>query len=93
MKSGNRAAGDGDEAERKNLAGEDRTGAVDEAREGGQLQLGTHEQDADRQHHHHAQLHERAQVIARRQQQPHRQRAGEESVDDDRRRPAPSPTA
>ena len=91
MEAGDGAAGDGDEAEREDLAGEDRARAVDEAREGGQLQLRLHEQDADAQQQDDAQLHERAQVIARREQQPHRQGAGEEAVDDDADAPAPSP--
>ena len=51
MEAGDRAARDGDEAEREDLAGEDRAGAVDEARERRQLQLRPHEQDADGQHH------------------------------------------
>ena len=50
MEAGDGAAGDGDEAERKDLAGEDGAGAVDEAREGGQLQFRAHEQDADAEH-------------------------------------------
>ena len=53
---------------------------------GRQLQLGPHEQNADRQQQDDAELDEGAQVTARRQQQPDRQGAGEESVDDDRDR-------
>ncbi len=86
MKAGDRAAGDGDEAERKNLPGEDRPGAVDEAREGRQLQFGADKQNADPQHEYHPQLHKRAEVIARRQQQPHGQRAGQKSIEDDAHR-------
>ncbi len=50
VEAGDGAAGDGDEAEREDLAGEDGPGAVDEAREGGKLQLGAHEEDADAEH-------------------------------------------
>ena len=67
----------------KDLAREDRTGAVDETRERRQLQIGPDEENADREQQHHAELHERAQIVARREQQPHRQRAREEAVDDD----------
>ncbi len=84
MKSRNRAASDGDEDEGKHFAGEDGTGAVDEAREGRELQRGMHQQDADGQHRHDAQFDERAQIIARGEEQPHRQHAGKESVDDHR---------
>src|SRR2546430_9324617 len=48
-----RSAGDGDKAERKNLAGEDRTGPIGETRERGHLQFRSHEQNPDPQHHHH----------------------------------------
>ena len=43
------AAGDGDEAEGEDVAGEDGAGAVDEAGQGGHLQLGLDEEDADAQ--------------------------------------------
>ena len=77
VKAGDRAAGDGDEAERENFAGEDGAGAVDEARERGHLQRRAHEQDADGERAIDAELHESAEIIARSEQQPDRQRAGE----------------
>ena len=49
----------------KDLAGENRAGAVGETRERGQLQFRADEQNPDRQHQHHAEFDERAQVIAR----------------------------
>ena len=83
MESGDRAAGDGDEAEREDLAGEDGAGAIGEAGEGGQLQFGAHEEDADGEHEDDAELDEGAEVIARREQQPDGQGAGQEAVEDD----------
>ncbi len=74
MKSRNGAASDGDEDEGKDFAGKDGPGAIDEAREGWQLERGMHQQDADGQHRHNAQFDEGAQIIARRKEQPNRQR-------------------
>jgi hypothetical protein len=76
-------AGDGDETEGKQLAGDDQTGAVHELRHGGHLDLGQHQQHAGREGDDRAQLHERAQVISRREQQPHRQDAGGDPINDD----------
>src|SRR5580765_2283148 len=84
MKARDGSAGDGDEAERENLARENGSGAVDEARERRQLQFGSQEDDAYAQQQDHAELDERAQVIARGEQQPYRERTGKESVDDQR---------
>ena len=47
MEAADRPAGDGDERERKELAGEHRAAAVDEPGHGGQLERGQHQQDAD----------------------------------------------
>ncbi len=75
-----RAAGDGDEQEREQLARECRAGAVDELRHRRHLQVGTHDQDAERQAGDHPDLEEGRQVIARRQQQPHRRDRGDKAV-------------
>ncbi len=65
MKSGDRAAGDSDEAEREDLPGEDGARAVDEASKGRELQLGMHNHNADREHEYHTELHEGAEIVAR----------------------------
>ncbi len=60
MEAGNRAAGDGDEAEGEDFAGEDRTGAIDEAREVGHLQHRPRKENADGEQQDYAQFHESA---------------------------------
>ncbi len=86
MKSGDGAAGDGDEAEREDFAGEDGPGAIDEAREArASASSGRTTRMPDGEQRDDAELHEGAEVIARREQQPDGQRAGEEAVDDDAR--------
>ena len=83
MEAGQRAAGDGDEQEREQGARERGAVALDrEGRDGGHLQRGLRDQDADGEQHDGADLHERRQVVARRQQQPHRQHRGGETVGD-----------
>ena len=82
MKAGNRAAGDGDEAKGKDLAGEDRPRAVGEARERRQEHRRARGQDSERQGQNRAEFDEGAQVIARRKQQPHRQHRSGEAVSD-----------
>ena len=84
MESRDRAAGDGDEAKREYLAGENRTAPVRESGECRQLQVGPDEQNPNSQHQDNAKLDERAQVIAGCQQQPDRKSAGEKAVDNDR---------
>ena len=86
MKAADRAAGDGDEREGKNISGEHRAGAVDEAGQRRHVQHGPQRDDSQCQQSNGSQLHERAQVVAGRQQQPDRQRRRCESVDDDQDR-------
>ena len=86
VKAGDGAASNGDEAEGKQFAGENRTGAIDERCERRHPQVRQHEKNTGHQRENRAQLHERAQIIARRQQQPDRQHAGRKSVEDDRPR-------
>ena len=83
VKPADGSAGDGDEAEGKELARHDWPGAVDELGHRRHLQLRQHEQHAKREQEDGAQLHERAEIVARREQQPHRQDAGGKGVDDD----------
>ena len=84
--AGHRAAGDGDEQEREQAAGPDRSAAVDEAGDRRHLQIGPHDHDAERQQQDRADLEEGGQVVARRQQQPDRQHRGDEAVADDDQR-------
>ena len=77
-----RAAGDGDEEEREQVARPDRAGTVDELGQRGHLQLGRDHDDADGQADDGADLQEGRQVVARGQQQPHGQHRGDEAVDD-----------
>ena len=49
MEAGDRAAGDGDEDEREQRAGDDRPAAADELREGRRLELRVDDDDADDQ--------------------------------------------
>ncbi len=80
------AAGDGDEAERKDLAREHRPVAVDEAGERRHVDLRLHEENAhghgeDRPH-----LDEGGEIVPRREQEPNRQGRRGEAVEDDRSR-------
>ena len=86
MPAGHRTAGDGDEQEREQAAGPDRPAAVHEAGNRGHLQIGTHDDDGDREHQDGADLQEGGQVVARCQQQPDRQHRGDEAVADDDQR-------
>ena len=83
MKARYGAAGDGDEAEGKYLAGKDRPGTVGEARERRQQHRRPRGQDSERQRQDGTELDERAQVIARRKQQPDGKHRGGEAVEDD----------
>ena len=82
MEARHRAAGDGDEEEREQVARPDRAGTVDELGQRGHLQLGRDHDDADGQADDGADLQEGRQVVARGQQQPHGQHRGDEAVDD-----------
>ena len=75
------AAGDGDEQEGEQGAGEDRAGAVDEGGDGRHLQVRTHDQYADGQGDDGPDLQEGRQIVARRQQQPDRNDRGDEAID------------
>ncbi len=83
VKTGDGAAGDGDEAEREDLAREDGAGPVDEARQTGQLQLRMNQDHAEAEQQHHAELYKCAEVVARSEQHPYRQRAHQKAVEDD----------
>ena len=91
VESGDRAAGDRDERERKDLAGEHRSRAVGELRQRRHVQRRQRDHDAERQREDDADLHERRQIVARRQQQPHRQHGRREAVDHDRESRASTP--
>ncbi len=80
VESGNRAAGDGDEQEREQLALDDGAAAVDEVREGRKPDVGMNEEDTDDQHGDRAQLHVGGEIIARFEQQPDRQHGSDEAV-------------
>ena len=86
MEAGDRAAGDGDEAERKNLAREHGPVPSMKRVSAGICSVGRSAMIPSASMRDGAQLHERAEVVARRQQQPDRQRAGGESVNDDQNR-------
>jgi hypothetical protein len=86
MPSGNSAAGDGDEQEREQAAGPNRSAAVDEFGHGRHLQIGTNDDDADGEQRDGANLEESRQVIARGQKQPDRQHGRDEAVSDDNQR-------
>ena len=77
-----RAARDGDEQEREQAAGPDRTGAVDELGHRRHLHVRGHEGDAERQPDDGADLQEGRQVVARGEEQPDRQDRGDEAVAD-----------
>ncbi len=84
VKARNRAARDGDEAERKDFSGHDQAGTVGELRQRGHFQIGQHQQNAEREREDRAEFHEGAEIIARREQQPHRQHAGRQAINNDR---------
>ena len=70
----------------KSGPGNDRAAAADELRERRRLQLGVHDDDAERRNSDRADLHVGAEVVARRQQHPDRQHRRGESVDAHRER-------
>ena len=82
MKARHRPAGDGDEQEGKEAAGEHRPRAVDEPADRRHFQIGPDDENADRQRGDRADLEEGRQIVARRQQQPHRQHRGDEAIGD-----------
>ncbi len=84
VKTGNGAAGDGDETKRKHRPRHHQSGAVHKLRQRRHPQIGQHEKNANRQHQDGAELHEGAQIIARRQQQPHRQHARRQAIKNER---------
>ena len=84
VEAGDRAARDGDEAEREQRAGNDRAAAAGELGERRHLQFRVDDDHAEREQEDRADLRERAQVAARREQQPHRQHRRDEAVDAER---------
>src|SRR5580700_6899203 len=80
MKSGNSAASDGDEKERKKRAFDDGASAVDVWGYGRELDLGMDEQNTDDQNGDGAELHIGGEIIARFKQQPDRQNGCDETV-------------
>ena len=86
VKTGDRAAGNGDETERKKLACHHQTRSVDEPADGRHFQIRQHEKHAHRQGENGAELHEGAEIIARCQQQPHRQHARRQPIQNNRPR-------
>ena len=83
VKTGNRAASDGDKAKGEHFAGENGSGAVHEPGQSRELQLRPDKKNPHTQHQHDAKLDECTQIAARREQQPYRQRARKESVADE----------
>ena len=63
MKPADRAAGDDDEGEGKQLAGEDRAGPVDESRESRKLQWGQSDENAHGQKENRPDLHEGREIV------------------------------
>ncbi len=82
VKARHRAAGDGDEQEGKQTAGEHRPRAVDEAADRRHFQIRPDDENADGQRGDRADLEEGREIVARRQQQPHRQHRGDEAIGD-----------
>lgn len=64
MKLRHGTAGDGDEKEREEVARPDRSGPVDEARDGRHLEVGSDEQDAEGEADDGADLEEGRQIVA-----------------------------
>ena len=82
VKARDRAAGERDEQERKQLAAEDRARAVDEPGEGGHPDVRLQDADRDREQEDDAELDEGGEVVTRREQQPDRQDRGDEAIAD-----------
>src|SRR6202030_4751898 len=80
MKSADRAARNGNEAEGENLSSEDRACAVDEARERRHQDLRPDKQDPRSKSKNGAGFDERAEIIARREKQPDWQRRSREAI-------------
>src|SRR5882724_2528840 len=83
MKSADGAAGDGDKAKRKDLAGEHGAGAVDEVRERRHEDLWANQKDACSKCKNGTCFDERAEVIARCEKQPDGQSRSGEAVNND----------
>ena len=83
MEAGNCAAGDCDECERKNLAGENRPGAVNKARQRRHCQRGPNRQYSQGEKKDRSEFDKSAQIIARRQEQPYGQNGSRKSIGDD----------
>jgi hypothetical protein len=84
--SGNGAARDGNEEEREHSARPNRSAAVDELGDGGHLEIGTNDNDANGQEQDGADLQECRKIIARGEKQPDRQYGCDETVADDDQR-------
>ena len=82
MESADRAAGDGDKCEGKNISGKHRPVPSMNRVSGGMCSVGCNATIPTASRANRPQLHKRAQVIARRQQQPHRQRRSRKTVND-----------
>src|SRR2546425_10946556 len=83
MKSADRATSNGNEAKGKDLSGEDRAGAVDEASERWHQDLRPDNEDAGGKRENSSGFDERAEIVTRRQQQPDRQSRRREAVCND----------
>src|SRR6202140_1826291 len=83
MESADCTASDGDEGERKNRPGKDRSAAVGKARQGRHVQRGTQRNDSEREQRNGSELHKCAQIITRCEQQPYRQSGCGKTVNND----------
>ena len=73
MKPRDRPTSDSNEGKRKDLAGKDGAGAVNEAGEGREMNFRPHDKDAHGQRDDCADFDKGAQVVTRGQEQPHRE--------------------
>ena len=83
MESADRAARDGDERERKQLAGKDRSRSVDESRDCRHPERRQHQEYPQRKQENGADFHEGGEVVARAEEHPYRENAGDETIRDD----------
>ncbi len=81
VEAGDSAAGDGDEDERPDGAGDDGAAAGDERGGDRHVDIRLDDEDAEGQRKHGADLHVGAEVVARSEEQPDRQNGGDEAVD------------
>src|SRR5579859_5221079 len=91
MKSADRAAGDGDEAKRKNLTCKNWPRSVDESCQRRHHDLRPDKQNPRRKRKNGPRLDERAQIIAGREQQPHGKNSSSKTVRDDQERQRNAP--